>query len=267
MKKYSFNSESLQREPLDPKTVEDGDIVAFEWYINENSSPKKGVACMGGHYYFYAAYNLYRDADDEDGIWTGDEMPEDVVYYHPTKEEFKLALEKFGKQFFEFINFSYTFTHPINTSLDNIIKQLEAPYKEQQEIAQSTVSYLQSVIKERDDIISKSISRDLKSRETEQKLIEAEKQIIELKAAIEELKKIPSEDDFVKRLVKETKKLYKHEKEKTEVIRQILYKVGRLDAEAELDAWIEDRQKPLVNIERATDVIANGGRKIINNHE
>ena len=99
------------------------------------------------------------------------------------------------------------------------------------------------------------------------KLIEAEKQIIELKAAIEELKKIPSEDDFVKRLVKETKKLYKHEKEKTEVIRQILYKVGREDAEAELDAWIEDRQKPLVSIEKADDVIAQGGRKIINNHE
>jgi hypothetical protein len=53
----------------------------------------------------------------------------------------------------------------------------------------------------------------------------------------------PTEDDFVKRLVKETKNLYKHERSKTEVIRQILYKLGRADAEAELDAWIEGKEK------------------------
>ena len=50
--------------------------------------------------------------------------------------------------------------------------------------------------------------------------------------------------------------LYKHEKSKTEVIRQILYKVGRSDAEEELDAWIEGREyKPSINI--AGDYIAN----------
>ena len=66
---------------------------------------------------------------------------------------------------------------------------------------------------------------------------------------IEELKAVKTEDDFVQRIVRETKRLYKHEKEKTEVIRQILYKVGRGDAEEELDAWIEDRQyKPLINV-------------------
>lgn len=66
---------------------------------------------------------------------------------------------------------------------------------------------------------------------------------------IEELKAVKTEDDFVQRIVRETKRLYKHEKEKTEVIRQILYKVGRSDAEEELDAWIEGRQyKPSFNV-------------------
>ncbi len=66
--------------------------------------------------------------------------------------------------------------------------------------------------------------------------------IKELQEEIAQLRAIKTEDDFVKRLVRETKNLYKHEKVKIEVIRQILYKVGRGDAEAELDAWIEGRE-------------------------
>ena len=69
-----------------------------------------------------------------------------------------------------------------------------------------------------------------------------DKCIKELKAENERLKAVKTEDDFVRRLVRETKNLYKHEKNKTEVIRQILYKVGRSDAEEELDAWIEERE-------------------------
>ena len=64
------------------------------------------------------------------------------------------------------------------------------------------------------------------------------------------LKAVKTEDDFVKRLVRETKNLYKHEKVKIEVVRQILYKVGRSDAEEELDAWIEGREyKPSFNVQ------------------
>lgn len=66
--------------------------------------------------------------------------------------------------------------------------------------------------------------------------------IHELEEENARLKAVRTEDDFVRRIVKETKKLYKHDKEKTEVIRQILYKVGRSDAEEELDAWIEGRE-------------------------
>lgn len=75
-----------------------------------------------------------------------------------------------------------------------------------------------------------------------------DKRIKELEEENERLKTVKTEDDFVKRLVRETKNLYKHEKDKIEVIRQILYKVGRSDAEEELDAWIEGREyKPSLN--------------------
>lgn len=76
-----------------------------------------------------------------------------------------------------------------------------------------------------------------------------DRRIKELEDEITRLKAIKTEDGFVKRLVRETKNLYKHEKEKIEVVRQILYKVGRADAEEELDAWIEGREyKPSVNV-------------------
>ena len=76
-----------------------------------------------------------------------------------------------------------------------------------------------------------------------------DQRIKELEEKIARLKAINTEDSFVKRLVRETKNLYKHEKDKIEVIRQILYKVGRSDAEEELDAWIEGREyKPSINV-------------------
>lgn len=80
--------------------------------------------------------------------------------------------------------------------------------------------------------------------------------IKELEEENERLKNVRSENDFVRKLVRETKKLYKHEKEKTEVIRQILYKLGRTDAEEELDVWIEGKEyKPSVNV--AGDYVVN----------
>ena len=99
-----------------------------------------------------------------------------------------------------------------------------------------------------------------------------DREIAELRAEVERLKSIPTEDAFVKRLVKETKNLYKHEKGKTEVIRQILYKVGRTDAEEELDAWIEGKeQKPSVSfngdivLKSETNIGTNYGPNIEHN--
>jgi hypothetical protein len=80
--------------------------------------------------------------------------------------------------------------------------------------------------------------------------------IRELTEEIAQLRDVKKEDDFVRRLVRETKNLYKHEKAKIEVIRQILYKVGRSDAEEELDAWIEGKEyKSTVNV--SGDLIMN----------
>ena len=83
----------------------------------------------------------------------------------------------------------------------------------------------------------------------QEEIASRDQRIKELEAENARLRAIKTEDGFVERLVRETKKLYKHEKEKIEVIRQILYKVGRSDAEEELDAWIEGREyKPSINI-------------------
>ena len=90
----------------------------------------------------------------------------------------------------------------------------------------------------------------------QEEIASRDRRIAELESENINLRSVKTEDDFVKRLVKETKNLYKHEKEKIEVIRQILYKVGRSDAEEELDAWIEGRvYRPTVNV--SGDLVVN----------
>ena len=90
----------------------------------------------------------------------------------------------------------------------------------------------------------------------QEEIASRDRRIAELESENTNLKSVKTEDDFVKRLVKETKNLYKHEKDKIEVIRQILYKVGRSDAEEELDAWIEGRvYLPTVNV--SGDLVVN----------
>ena len=90
----------------------------------------------------------------------------------------------------------------------------------------------------------------------QEEMAKLNERIAELKEENMRLKNVKTEDDFVKRLVQETKNLYKHEKVKIEVIRQILYNVGRSDAEEELDAWIEGREyKPSLNV--AGDYVVN----------
>ena len=88
-------------------------------------------------------------------------------------------------------------------------------------------------------------------------------------------KKNPTADDFVKRLVREAKKLYKHDKGKLEVIRQMLYNLGCVEAEAELDACIEGKEyKPMniegdyvvnKNVENEVNGVAKGATGIITN--
>lgn len=83
-----------------------------------------------------------------------------------------------------------------------------------------------------------------------------DKRITELEAEVEALKNIPKEDDFVKRFVEETKRFYKHERKKADAIRQIIIKVGRQDAEGEIDAWMDGKQTKKVE-KRIVQKISN----------
>lgn len=97
----------------------------------------------------------------------------------------------------------------------------------------------------------------------QEEVADMKKRIEALEAENERLKAVPTEDDFVKRLVKESKKLYKHDNDKIEVIRQMLYNLGCTEAEEELDAWIEGREyKPSMNIEGDYVVTKHVGNEV-----
>ena len=50
-------------------------------------------------------------------------------------------------------------------------------------------------------------------------------------------------DEFVAKMVEETKHFFKHDRKKADVVRQIMIKVDRPDADKELDDWIEGREE------------------------
>ncbi len=68
--------------------------------------------------------------------------------------------------------------------------------------------------------------------------------IAEMEEEIAKWEKVPKEDDFVKKFVKETKHFFKHDRKKADVVRQIMIKVGRPDADKELDSWIDGKEQP-----------------------
>lgn len=76
----------------------------------------------------------------------------------------------------------------------------------------------------------------------QEELAKRDLRIKELMEENERLKAVKTEDDFVERFIEETKRFYKHERKKADAIRQIMIKVGRRDAEADIDAWIEGRE-------------------------
>lgn len=255
MTKYTFNFDS--RKPIDPSTIKDGDIVAFEWYCEYEETTKKGVACMETSDFFYAAYNLFRDADDEGGVWVSDELPENITLYAPTKEEFELAIGLFSSYNINYLNY-------INQDSPKNIEKLKTTLREREDRMEKVVELLnakaQQQSKEIEDLSHRLFEEGL---EYNTKLSDAQKEIDQLKATIAEMEKKPSEDDFVKRFVRETKHFFKHDRKKADIIRQIMIKVGRVDADADIDAWIEGAEKPIVKIENAADVIAEGGKKIV----
>ncbi len=99
----------------------------------------------------------------------------------------------------------------------------------------------------------------------QEEIVCREEEIARLKAEVDQLKTIKTEDDFVKKLLAVTKRLYKRDEEELDVIRKLLYTVGRKDAEEELDAWIEGREnKHAVAIGKVE--IRQGGTNIGTNY-
>lgn len=67
--------------------------------------------------------------------------------------------------------------------------------------------------------------------------------IAEQNKVIEEQKKVPTEDDFIQRLLEKLKTVWKDEKKTINEIRKILDALGRSDVVTELDNYLESKKK------------------------
>ena len=84
----------------------------------------------------------------------------------------------------------------------------------------------------------------------QEEIAEMKAEIKNLKEENERLRAVPTEDDFVDKLVTDAENRYKYEKDMTKAIRVILYNLGRTEDAAKLDAWIDGREyKPSMNFE------------------
>jgi hypothetical protein len=77
-----------------------------------------------------------------------------------------------------------------------------------------------------------------------------DKRIKELEVENARLKSIKTEDAFVEKMLKETKKRFKHESERNKAVAvsQILAWAGREDASENLDEWLEGKEKPFIAV-------------------
>lgn len=248
MDKFYFNFEN-DIEQLDRSQIKDGQLVAFEY---KNG---RGVALMRDGEWFYSAYNLI---DKE--VCVCDFMPYEVQLLVPSKEDIYMAIDNlvlpddYSFEGYSDIEFDALFPNaiqgigvPVKKALEKLQNSIEDQSKLQDHIVKRWQNKYDQEIRNRESLRlqweEESKQQKDRIKELEDKLAEKACEVYELEVEVDRLKKVPSEDEFVKRLVKETKNLYKHEKEKTDVVRQILYKVGRSKEEAELDAWIERREK------------------------
>lgn len=231
---FSYNSDS-KRKMLERSQIKDGDIVAF------GDSHGHGVAVMADGDTYYCAYNMSgRGSVSSDGV-----MPREVKLYAPTKDEMLIAIDhlcsidSLGIEVFK-----------TSSLVWEELASLKQKLKEQEEIHQHVIKRWMNEHKEEKARQKKSISSLLRRIDQLATEIEKREEVIQqLKDQLKEQQKKPSEDAFVNRLVKETKRLFKHDKRKADYIRQILYKLGRTDAEEELDLWIDERGMPLKTID------------------
>lgn len=226
--------------------IKDGDVVAFEYDFG------RGVALMRTGDYFHSAYNLFR----KDECWGGDTMPPDLTLLAPTEKDIFMAIEHLyynydGIYEFELQNSLWlkglsAMDSSVRLAVKGLMKAIDGQtkmqthivkrWKLQQEVVRSRVEYL---VKEHEDANDKS---DAKINKLNEKVQQLTARIRELEQQLEQQRQVPTEDAFVNRMLKVAKSLFKYERGKADCIRQVMAKMGRDDAEADLDAWIEGRR-------------------------
>ena len=101
-----------------------------------------------------------------------------------------------------------------------------------------------------------SFQEEIARRDQYIKELEAEAK--ERNREIEVLKRRPTVDDFVKRLVSATKKLFGINRKHADYVRQVLLKLGRDEEQEELLLWIEHKEKkPLKKESKIIQNISN----------
>ena len=113
----------------------------------------------------------------------------------------------------------------------------------------------------------------------QEEIASRDKRIKELEEENARLKSIKTEDAFVEKLLKETKKRFKHESERNKAVAvsQILAWAGREDASENLDEWLEGKEKPFIavqgdyvvskHVENEIDNVESGGTGVNINRE
>ena len=91
--------------------------------------------------------------------------------------------------------------------------------------------------------------------------------IAEQNKVIEEQKNVPTEDDFIQRLLEKLKTVWKDEKKTINEIRKILDALGRSDVVAELDNYLESKEKkPSKQAGKSSDKIVVNGSYYAGDH-
>lgn len=113
----------------------------------------------------------------------------------------------------------------------------------------------------------------------QEEIASRDKRIKELEEENVRLKSVKTEDDFVEKMLKETKKRFKHESERNKAVAvsQILAWAGREDASENLDEWLEGKEKPFIavngdyvvskHVENEIDNVEAGGTGVNINKE
>ena len=113
----------------------------------------------------------------------------------------------------------------------------------------------------------------------QEEIASRDKRIKELEEENAQLKSIKTEDAFVEKMLKETKKRFKHESERNKAVAvsQILAWAGREDASENLDEWLEGKEKPFIavngdyvvskHVENEIDNVEAGGTGVNINKE